>query len=67
MTFGVTFGKHLMMATSTNRFYVAIDMEVAAININIKIHRLFSKQRILGVHVTIIQWKIFGDLSRTCF
>ena len=54
-------------------FYIAIDyenetyMEVAASNINIKIHQLFSKQPILGVHVTIVQRKISGDLTQTCF
>ena len=73
MTFGVTLGKRLMMATSTNMFYVAINyknkayMEVAAANINIKIHQLFSKKLILGVHVIIVQRRISGDLTRTCF
>ena len=49
MTSGETLGKHLMTAAFTNMFYVAIDyknktyMEVAADNINIKIHQLFSK------------------------
>ena len=53
-----------MTAASANILYVAIDcknktyMKVAASNINIKIHQLFSKQWILGVHVTIIQRKI---------
>ena len=73
MTFGATLGKHLMMAASANISYVVIDyknksyMEVAVNDINIKIHQLFSKQRILGVRVTIVQWKISGDLKRTCF
>ena len=71
MTFGATLGKHLM-AASANMFYVAIDykdktyIEVAS-NINIKIHQLFSKQRILGVRVTMVQRKISGDLTQTCF
>ena len=70
MIFGTTLGKHLTMAASV---YIAIDsknkvnMKVAASNINIKIHQLFSKQRILGVCVTIVQWKILGNLTRTCF
>ena len=61
------------MAASAEVFYIAIDfknkayMEVAASNINIKIRQLFSKQRILGVRVTIVQRKISGDLTRTCF
>ena len=61
-----------MMATSANMFYIAIDyksktyMKVAASNINIKIHQLFPKQRILGVGVTIVQLKISGDSARTC-
>ena len=69
MTFGATLGKHLMMAASANIFYVAIGymnktyMEVAATNINIEIHQPFSRQRILGVCVTIVQRKISGDLT----
>ena len=59
MTFGTTLGDHLAMAASAN-------MKTAANNINIKIHQLFSKQRILGVSVTIEQWKISVDLTRTC-
>ena len=49
MTFGVNLGEPLMMAASPEMFYIAIDynnktnMEVAAGNINIKIHQLFSK------------------------
>ena len=42
-------------------------MEVAATNTNIKIHQLFSKQRILGVRMTIVQRKMSGDLTQTCF
>ena len=63
MTFGATLEKYLLMAASANIFYVAIDyenktcMEVVANNINIKIHQLFSKQRILRVCVTIYSGK----------
>ena len=39
--------------------------KVAASNVNIKIHQLFFKQRILGVRVTIAQRKTSGDLTRT--
>ena len=73
MIFGVTLGEIIMMAASTKMFYIAIDyknkayMEVAASNINIKIYQVFSKQRILGVRMTIVQRKISGDLTRTCF
>ena len=62
-----------MMAASANIFYVVIDyknkasMEVAATNINVKIHQLFSKHLILGVRVAIVQWRISGDLTHTCF
>ena len=72
MTFGMTLGEHLPMAASTSMFYIAIDyknelnMKVAASNINIKIHQLFSKQRILSARVTIAQRKTSGDLTRTC-
>ena len=58
-----------MMAASANIFYIKIDyknkinMKLVASNINIKImdvkiYELFSKQRILGVHVNIVQRKI---------
>ena len=59
MTFGMTLADHLTKAASANMFYFATDyenepnMKVAASNINIKIHQLFFKQRILGIHVTI--------------
>ena len=72
MTFGMTLGEHLTMAASASMFYIAIDyknktnMKVAASDINIKIDQLFSKQRILGVCVTIARRKILGDLTRTC-
>ena len=51
------------MVASTSMFYFAIDyknepnMKVAASNVNIKIHQLFSKQGILGTRVTISQQK----------
>ena len=65
------------MAAFANMFYIAIDyksktyMKVAASNfeikiLNIKIHELFPKQRMLGVRVTIVQRKISGDSARTC-
>ena len=47
MTFAASLGKALTMAASTNMFYVAIGymnktyIEVAATNIDIKMHRLF--------------------------
>ena len=72
MIFGANLGEHLMMAASANMFYIAIDyksktyMKVAASNINIKIHELFPKQRVLGVSVTIVERKISGDSARTC-
>ena len=68
-TFGMTLREHLKMATSAIIFYIAIDdknktnMKVAVINISIKIHQLFSKQRIIGVRVIIVQWKISGGLD----
>ena len=73
MTFGMTLAEQLTMAASASRFYIVIDyenetnMKVAASNVNIKIHQLFSKQRILGVCVTIAQWKTSGGLTRTGF
>ena len=74
MTSGMTLAEHLTMAASAGMFYIAIDyenepnMKVAASNVNIKIYQLFSKQRILGVHVnSAIQRKTSGDLTRTGF
>ena len=70
MTFGMTLAEHLTMAASTNMFYFAIyyenelNMKVAASNVNIKIHQLFFKQRIFGVHVTIAQQKTSEGLTR---
>ena len=72
MTFGMTLAEYLTKAASANMFYFAIDyenepnMKVAASNINIKIHQLFSKQPILGICVTTAQRKTSGDLTRTC-
>ena len=54
-------------------FNIAIDdknktnLKVVTSNINIKIHQLFSKHRIFGVPVAILQQKISGDLKRSCF
>ena len=68
MTFGTTFEEHLTMVASANMFYIAIDyknkanMKVVASNLIIKIHKLFSKGRILSVWVTIAQWKFLGKL-----
>ena len=72
MTFEMTLAEHLTMAASASMYYIATDyknepnMKVAASNVNIKIHQLFSKQRILVVHVTIAHRKTSGDLTRTC-
>ena len=69
MIFGMTFAEHLTMAASADMFHFAIDnenepnMKVAASNINIKIHQLFFKQRILGIRVTIAQRKTSGRLD----
>ena len=68
----MTLADHLTKAASANMFYFANDyenepnMKVAASNINIKIHQLFSKQPILGICVTTAQRKTSGDLTRTC-
>ena len=62
-----------MIAASAYMFYIAIgyknkaNMKVAASNMNIKIHQMFSEQLILGVCLTIVQWKVSVDLIRTCF
>ena len=69
MTFGMTLAEHLTMAASASMFYIAINyenelnMKVAASNVNIKIHQLFFKKRILGVRVTIAQRKTLGGLD----
>ena len=65
----MTLGEHHTMAASASMFYIAIDYKnkiVAANKKLIKIHQLFSKQRILGIRVTIVQRKISGDVVRTC-
>ena len=73
MTFGTTLREHHLMDASANMFYIAIgynnkaNMKEAASYMNIKIHQLFSEQRILDVRVTITQWKISVDLTRNCF
>ena len=73
MTLGMTLAKHLTMAASVGMFYIAIDyenesnMKVAASNVNIEIHQLFSTQRILGVRVTIAQQKTLEGLTGTVF
>ena len=69
----MTLAEHLTMAASAGKFYIAIDyenepnMKVAASNVNIKIHHLFSKQRILGARMAIAQRKTSGGLARTDF
>ena len=66
----MTLAEHLTMAASA-MFYIAINyenelnMKLAASNVNIKIHQLLSKQRILGVRDTIAQWKTSSGLRRT--
>ena len=68
MTFGMALA--VFSSTSANMFYFAIDcenepkMKVTASNVNIKIHQLFFKQRILSVRVTIAQRKTSGGLTR---
>ena len=68
----MTLEEQLAMAASARMFYIAVDyknksnMKVTANIINIKINHLFSKQRILGVHVTTAQRKTSRDLTRTC-
>ena len=69
MIFGMSLAEHLTMAASASMFYIAIDyenepnMKVAASNVNIKIHQLLFKQRVLGVRVTIAQRKTSGGLD----
>ena len=41
-------------------------MKAAASNINIKIYQQFSKLRVLGIRMTIVQQKISGDLHEMC-
>ena len=72
MTFEMTLAEYLTMAAAASVFYMASDyknepnMKVAATNINIKTHQLFSKQQILRVSVTTAQRKSSGDLTRIC-
>ena len=72
MTFGMTLGEHLTMATSGSEFYIETDyknktnMKVAASNINIKIYQLFYKQQIPGVCVITAKRKISRDVIQTC-
>ena len=70
MTFGMTLAEHFMMAASASMFFfIAIvyknepNMKVTASNINIKIHQLLSKQRILGVRVTTAEQKTSAELA----
>ena len=69
MTFGTTLRERHTMAASANMFCIAIgyknkaNIKVAASNITIKIHQLFSEQWILGIHVTILQRKISVNLT----
>ena len=73
MTFGMTLAKQLTMAASASMFYIAIEYEsepnikVAVNNVNIKIHQLFFKLRVLGVRVTITQRKSSVGLTQTGF
>ena len=73
MNYGSTLGEHLTMAASASMYYMVIkyknktNMKEVASNINIKIHQLFSRQRILGVRVTTVQRKTSVDLTRTFF
>ena len=61
------FSRNFTMAASA----ITIDYEnepnlkVAASNVNLKIHQLFSKQRILGVRVTTAQWRTSGGWTQT--
>ena len=63
------FSRNFTMSTSaiTIDYENEPNMKVAASNVNIKIHQLFSKQQILGVRVTIAQLKTSGGLTRTGF
>ena len=54
MTLGETLGEHLiwllLLICFMSQCKDKTSMEVAASNINIKKHQLFSKQRVLGVY-----------------
>ena len=71
--FGTTSGEQRTIAASANMSYAGnyykskTNIKVTASNINIKIQQLFSKKQILSVCVTMVQWKISMDLTRTCF
>ena len=73
MAFGTTLREHHTMAAYVSMFYIAIgyknksNMKVADSNVNLKIHYLFSEQRIFGIYMTIVQRKVSVDLTRTCF
>ena len=68
----MTLAEHLTMAAFASMFFIAIgykneaNIKVAASNVNIKIHQLFSKQRILGIRMTIAHRRTTGELARTC-
>ena len=57
------------MAASTSMFYIAfnyeneLSMKVAASNVNVKIHKVFSKRQIVGALETIVQRKTSGGLT----
>ena len=69
MSFGMILAEHLKKAVSANMFYFTNDyenepnMKVEASNVNINIHQLFFKKRILGVRVTIVERKTLGGLD----
>ena len=71
-TFETTLGEQLSVAASANKFHMGIDYnsktkyESSNQYNKHKIHRLFSKQQILGIRVIIVQRKISLDLTRTC-
>ena len=71
MTFGMTLAEHFTMAASASMFSITMDYENkpnikrAATNVNIKIHQLFSKQRVLGVRVTIAQRRTSEGWTQT--
>ena len=72
MTFGMTLAEQVTMIASASMYYIALgyknepNLKVADSKVNIKIHPLFSKQRIPGVCLTIAHWKTSGDVTHTC-
>ena len=72
MTFEMTLGEHprwlLLLVCFILQLTIRMNQiwKCAASNRNIKIHKLFSRQRILGVRVTIVKRKTSGGLKRTC-